>query len=34
VEGGGWFFTFLIALIGAVILLFLVKLVTGNRARR
>ncbi|WP_127781952.1 GlsB/YeaQ/YmgE family stress response membrane protein [Rhodococcus sp. X156] len=31
VDGGGWWFTFFIALFGAVILLWLVKLVTGRR---
>ncbi len=34
VEGGGYWFTFFIALLGAVILLFVVKLVTRGRARR
>ena len=34
VAGGGYWFTFFIALLGAVILLFLVKIVTGNRGRR
>ena len=34
VEGGGWFFTFLIALIGAVILLAIAKLFMGRGARR
>ncbi|WP_305094430.1 GlsB/YeaQ/YmgE family stress response membrane protein [Prescottella sp. R16] len=31
VESGGWFFSFLTCLFGAIILLFLVKLVTGRR---
>lgn len=30
VKGGGYFFSFLTCLLGAVILLFLVKLVTGR----
>ena len=31
VEGAGWIFSFLTCLLGAVILLFLVKAVTGKR---
>ncbi len=34
VAGGGYWFTFFVALFGAVILLFVVKLVTRGRARR
>lgn len=34
VEGGGIIFSFLTCLLGAVILLFLVKAVTGRGARR
>lgn len=34
VAGGGLIFTFFVALLGSVILLFVVKLVTGNKARR
>jgi uncharacterized membrane protein YeaQ/YmgE (transglycosylase-associated protein family) len=30
-ASGGWWFTFFTALLGSVILLFLVKLVTGRR---
>ena len=30
VEGGGWIFSFITCLLGAVILLFIVKLVTGR----
>ncbi|GAA5048733.1 GlsB/YeaQ/YmgE family stress response membrane protein [Nocardia callitridis] len=33
VDSGGWWFSFFTCLAGAVILLFLVKLVTGNRSR-
>lgn len=32
VAGGGWIFSFLTALLGACILLFVVKAVTGRRA--
>lgn len=32
VAGGGWIFSFLTALLGACILLFIVKAVTGRRA--
>lgn len=32
IEGAGYFFSFLTALLGAVILLFLVKLVTGRKS--
>jgi uncharacterized membrane protein YeaQ/YmgE (transglycosylase-associated protein family) len=32
-TGSGYIFSFIVALCGAVILLFLVRLVTGNRAR-
>jgi uncharacterized membrane protein YeaQ/YmgE (transglycosylase-associated protein family) len=31
VSGGGWFFTFFMALLGAVILLALFKLITGRK---
>lgn len=31
-ASGGWWFTFFTALLGAIILLFLVKLVSGNRS--
>lgn len=31
VASGGWFFSFITCLVGACILLFLVKLVTGSR---
>ncbi|MDF0529465.1 GlsB/YeaQ/YmgE family stress response membrane protein [Tsukamurella sp. 8F] len=34
VAGGGYFFTFITAVVGACILLFIVKLVTGSRAKR
>lgn len=34
VGSGGWIFSFLTCLLGAVILLFLVKAVTGRGARR
>ncbi|UYP17186.1 GlsB/YeaQ/YmgE family stress response membrane protein [Rhodococcus sp. Z13] len=34
VGSGGWFFSFFTCLLGAVILLFVVKAVTGRRARR
>ncbi len=34
VEGGGLIFSFLTCLLGAVILLFLVKAVTGRGVRR
>ncbi|GAB2933120.1 GlsB/YeaQ/YmgE family stress response membrane protein [Rhodococcus aerolatus] len=34
VKGGGIIFSFLVALLGSIILLFIVKAVTGNKARR
>jgi uncharacterized membrane protein YeaQ/YmgE (transglycosylase-associated protein family) len=34
VKGGGYWFTFFVALLGAVVLLAIVKAVTGGRARR
>ncbi|MBY6362701.1 GlsB/YeaQ/YmgE family stress response membrane protein [Rhodococcoides corynebacterioides] len=32
-DGGGWIYSFIVCLIGACILLFIVKAVTGRRSR-